>query len=347
MPAKAAKQQEKCGLCAKAVTKDDHGVLCEICNIWYHCKCHDISDNLYDAINQFNHDIHWFCKACRVGTEKMFGILSQLQSKIESLENDIIALKDETVHALSKVETRITTAIQELRSEMQNQLKSRIQSELLVHVDSEISKAHLLLEHEIKSLTQAEKPNNSSWSDIVNKAVDSKFEQMDTAVKQVQTSVAEQNDKLQREFNIVIYNAPEDRTDDKTDWYKREIDFCLHLFNDGLKIPSLATDIEKTYRLGKRTEANLSRPLLVKLRSKITKNQIMESVKSLKNAPEPLNKIIVSHDMTKNEREICKKLVVEAKKLEADDDSGEWIFRVRGVPSQLKIVKLRRNRLLH
>ena len=45
--------------------------------------------------------------------------------------------------------------------------------------------------------------------------------------------------------------------------------------------------------------------------------------------------------MTKLEREQCKKLVAEAK---AQETSGEFIFRVRGPPGAMKIVKLKKRK---
>jgi len=46
--------------------------------------------------------------------------------------------------------------------------------------------------------------------------------------------------------------------------------------------------------------------------------------------------------MTKLEREQCKKLVADAKQQEAQEPSGEFIFRVRGPPGNMKVVKLRK-----
>ena len=71
------------------------------------------------------------------------------------------------------------------------------------------------------------------------------------------------------------------------------------------------------------------------------KNLIMESLYKLKHAETKFKKIIIAHDMTKTERAQSKRLVAEAK-LQADNDfSGEYIYRVRGLPGQMKVVKFR------
>ena len=54
-----------------------------------------------------------------------------------------------------------------------------------------------------------------------------------------------------------------------------------------------------------------------------------------------LKKIVIVHDMTQTEREECRKLVVDAKAQEAKVKSGEYIYRVRGLPGRMKVVKIK------
>ena len=46
--------------------------------------------------------------------------------------------------------------------------------------------------------------------------------------------------------------------------------------------------------------------------------------------------------MTRTERDECKRLVEEAKARMAQDTSGEFLYRVRGSPGDLKIVKIKK-----
>jgi len=66
---------------------------------------------------------------------------------------------------------------------------------------------------------------------------------------------------------------------------------------------------------------------------------IMESLYKLKHAEQHFKKVVVTHDMTKAERDECKRMVTEAKDKEAQDPSGEYIYRVRGLPGKMKIIK--------
>ncbi len=39
------KDKDGCGKCSGLVTAKDKGVQCEICEVWFHCKCQGISDD--------------------------------------------------------------------------------------------------------------------------------------------------------------------------------------------------------------------------------------------------------------------------------------------------------------
>lgn len=69
------------------------------------------------------------------------------------------------------------------------------------------------------------------------------------------------------------------------------------------------------------------------------KNRIMEALYELKDADNAFKNISVCHDMTKLEREECKTLVAEAKQKQ-HEEQGEFIWRVRGLPGLMKVVKI-------
>jgi len=52
--------------------------------------------------------------------------------------------------------------------------------------------------------------------------------------------------------------------------------------------------------------------------------------------------IIIAHDMTKKQQEECRTLVQEAKDKEQQEGQGEWTYWVRGPPTDLHIIKLKK-----
>jgi len=117
------------------------------------------------------------------------------------------------------------------------------------------------------------------------------------------------------------------------------VTFFLDICNEGLGLDITREDLKKVYCIGQR--GSETRPLLIQLSSGMLKNHIMETTFKLCQS-EKYKQVVVLHDMTKLERHQCKQLVTEAKELEANGDSGEYIYRVRGAPGDMKIVKLRK-----
>jgi len=66
----------------------------------------------------------------------------------------------------------------------------------------------------------------------------------------------------------------------------------------------------------------------------------MENLYRLKHAEEKFKRVVIAHDMTKMERRECKRLVEEAKSLAAEDRSGEYLYRVRGPPGDMRVLKI-------
>jgi len=64
---------------------------------------------------------------------------------------------------------------------------------------------------------------------------------------------------------------------------------------------------------------------MVQFASYTSNNLITESLYKLKHAAQKFKNVIVAHDMTKLEREECRRLVEEAK-AEEEDDSGEYLY---------------------
>ena len=83
------------------------------------------------------------------------------------------------------------------------------------------------------------------------------------------------------------------------------------------------------------------RPILVQLSSKAAKNLIMENLYKMKSMEVKFRSVIIAHDMTKAEREDCKALVEVARR-RTENESGDWIHRVRGPPGHMVIVRMRK-----
>jgi hypothetical protein len=62
-------KQEKaeiCQNCQSKVKDDDDGIQCDICMVWFHSECEDVSQEMYKEMAA-NKQLHWYCKACNRG----------------------------------------------------------------------------------------------------------------------------------------------------------------------------------------------------------------------------------------------------------------------------------------
>jgi len=92
-------------------------------------------------------------------------------------------------------------------------------------------------------------------------------------------------------------------------------------------------------RLGKKEE-DKKRPLLVKLDSGVTKFRILRNSAKLKDADVRYQGIGLEHDYTPIQKEDRRKLLAKAREMTLEDQSGNYVYRIRGPPGNLKIKKI-------
>ena len=148
--------------------------------------------------------------------------------------------------------------------------------------------------------------------------------------------IEEEKDKERRRCNVLVYNL-EDTGINSEETHKADTAFIDKLTNVVCKLNM--SNIKTFYRLGKRE--NKVRPLLISFQMIADKNLFVENLKNLSKADDILKKVSVCHDLTPKDRDKCKELVKEAK-MKQQAEKGEYIFRVRRNPGEMKVVKIKR-----
>ena len=90
--------------------------------------------------------------------------------------------------------------------------------------------------------------------------------------------------------------------------------------------------------MGKLNEEK-DRPLLITLKEEEKKRQLFKNLNKIRDAGEPFSKVIITHDLTKKQKDELKQLVEQAKGKE-EDQSGEYMYCVRGPPWNWFIKKI-------
>lgn len=332
-----------CRGCKIEFSEPDSKLLeCERCSEHYCIKCLKLSGAEYDLLNARS-EFHWYCGICEPKVMHNVSVDKDVEQRCEEFMK------------------RITNSIKELEAKVTKQLQDKVSRKELLDLTTKID---LLETKLVKSVDLKVEEKTVSFRDImksqledevkknldktVKTEVDCKMGQVSNDIEGIQKSLTETKSQLdeerereKRRNNIVIYRIPESSETKKEDRYKEDADFCNELIHKTLLVDCTDNDVKKFIRLGEKQEGRI-RPLLIEFSNRLIKNLIMESLSKLKSADDKFKNIVVAHDLTQNEREACRELVAEAKRREQNDNSGEYIFRVRGPPTDLRIVRLKK-----
>lgn len=365
MEEKDGKIASLCPVCKVGVKKEDKAVSCEICNLWFHISCENVTAEQYKFLaKEENSRIHWFCSDCEEDSINNAKVLHHLKSRqdryeeeLEIMNRDLQVIKQDVQKQNESLKSKISkqdlTDLEELISQKMDTLETKVMNQVEERFNKDNSnskpaKDELLTIIECKmaefEVKHSEKNPEPKWSDIVAKEVDNKmttinedFVVIQKSITETKSRLTEDKDRESRTRNIIIYRVSE-ASGTNEEKQKLDKEFCKNLIEDVLEIDFDNQDLTKVIRLGKRVD-NKDRPLLIQCKEKSLKNAIMESLFKLKNAESKFKDISVTHDMTKQDRSECKLLVDEAKKKQSEE-KGEYIWRVRGNPGELKVVKI-------
>lgn len=344
----------KCPECSQVVRASEKAAMCEICERWFHIKCQAVSEEMYKAMKKHT-AMHWYCKACEYGVGRILKslvLVQQRQDKIEEKFGDlekVVGHLEKGVGQVEKEVAEVKAQIQGLGSNWEKKMKGMIEIECSKKFDEckrSLDEGLVKMKENLK----AEGTSDETWKDVVSKEVEDRLLIMNAELVTVQKNVEEtkdrieeEADKLNRKNNIIVYNVPESEATSQMERNKEDKEFCCKLMDEVLRVGFTEGDIVKTLRLGKYQEAGKPRPLMVKFSDGRVKNLVMEFASRLSQAKDKFAGVTISHDMTVKEREMCRKLVAEAKQKQEEDTSGEFLYRVRGLPGQMKIIKIKKN----
>ena len=97
-----------CGSCGKEVKSGDKAMFCEICELWHHTHCENVSDELYGLIQKQGDTpaLHWYCNKCNTGFSKVITTLGRLENlygklekKVDNIET-VVSQHDKAVHEI-------------------------------------------------------------------------------------------------------------------------------------------------------------------------------------------------------------------------------------------------------
>jgi len=227
---------------------------------------------------------------CNPGVEKLIKEVMRMNERLDIFEDCMRKVDDKTEKMREALSSQVDKALTEVNKSMTNRLK-----------DNEIRN---LIHDEMKKFEDKVIENKPLLSKMISKEVESRFTEINDDIDLVQKTVTEtkekimdNEDKLKRLNNIIMYNVEESKADIALDRNVDDMQFCGSVMEQVLRVGYEKGDIVKLVRLG-RYEYAKKRPLLIEFSNGHVENVVMENFTKLSSAKDRFEGITISHDMT-------------------------------------------------
>jgi len=328
-----------CTGCGIIITDDVKALQCDRCQAtesWKCADCLNIPADMYDhLVADPNCSLRWFCTKC---DKAAMDSDSNSCNKIDIL----VDLVEKLLEKLSTVDSQMK---EKCDTETVNQLEAKVKvlEDRLEQHDKEHTDKLSTLEQKIRNHLEEGVCRQTSDDQNVNVGAG---ELHQGVVEEVARRIERDNDIEKRKNNIVLYKVAEAEAEDVADRNASDLAFVTELLDSVFKMDPARHDISRIFRLGRKDYSRDSpRPLLVEFSEQKSKEQVMSSLKYLRDAGTPFKGISVAHDMSPWQREEIKRLVEQAKQehVSVSTESVEnfW-FRVVGKGAKMRVMKVKK-----
>jgi len=338
--AKAVKQSlMSCNGCGVVITDDVKALQCDRCQStepWKCADCLNIPADMYDhLLADPNCSLRWFCSKC---DKAAMDLDNSSSNRIDTL----VDLVEKLLEKLSSVDSQIK---EKCDIDTVNHLEARVKvlEDCMEQQGKEQVNKLATLEQTIMNHLAEETCRPAVVDQNVNVGAG---EMHQNVVDEVARRIERDNDIQTRKNNIVIYKVAEVDAEDPADRNASDWAFVTELLDNVFKINPLRHGITRILRLGRMDDTrNAPRPLLVVFSEQKFKEQVMSSLKYLKDADAPYKGISVAHDLSPWQREEIKRLVEQAKHEHVNASSEpveNYWFRVVGSGARMRVMKVKK-----
>ena len=147
--------------------------------------------------------------------------------------------------------------------------------------------------------------------------------------KQLRDRENEEKDRQNRKNNIILFGLPESKATENEQRKDEDIKRIVGLSKTICQVNITEEAISRAIWLGK-LKKEKDRPLLITLKEEEKKRQLFQNLNKIRDAGEQFSKVIITHDLTKKQKDELKQLVEQAKEKEKEDQPGEYMYCVGG-----------------
>lgn len=324
----------------------DENWVCKECNLqysdklkqkWLECagclgkfdsKCQKITANQYQTLDDRN-DILWLCKPCVLNlypdpATGLFQGISDKPQPLVSVMNDKICNLTEQLQTMKQTIDIMTTTINQ-------------------HIDNRIDNLNSSLTESIQVISnEVPKETSRTWADLLKKETSrTNTITIDNMKKAIEEVTEVDREKELRSRGIVIYRA-EEAIRPSNDTNNKEDDQLVRHLVDYLQCDT--EQLISVNRLGRFSSENIAqgrfRPLKIRFKTQEARDNVLNSLSKLRDAPAVLNKLSIRQDLNLTQRQELSDKIKEAR--EKSKDLSDSFFRVKGSPGDYRLVEIKK-----
>lgn len=304
----------RCENCKIIIDEDDEALQCELCEFWFHTECQNINKSTYNFLvknaksREKNNCVHWYCKCCDSGAEKILKAVTKLSKR-----------QDEAEKRLDKLENN-TDNIQERLEKQEEKIKDLSTSKLAEKDNSTRGNQEEEKSKVVKEVTRNIQERMSRQKNIII----FRMPEIDSNLK---TEITDYDERCVRDICKVTAGT-------------EYVDFeCRRLGSRKVNEERDQTSTETNQKF-------VPRPMMVNFREEKDKAKMMTNLYRLGNNDNIkwIKNISVKNDMTPQERERDKILRKEAKEKNEVNTEENFVYLVRGPPWQRVVTKVRKKK---
>ena len=95
--------ESNCGQCKLVVLPADKALCCEVCAVWWHITCVDVTSAKYKFLMD-NTDLHWFCLGCNNAAKRMYQEVILLKTELQSVKDELKRERTERIIQVDRLE---------------------------------------------------------------------------------------------------------------------------------------------------------------------------------------------------------------------------------------------------
>ena len=306
------KSQPNCKLCdvSHHDEKLQHYIIsCEVCSRWACLECAEISLDIFNLAQESKAKLQFVCPHCEDALPKVRELL-KIKQKQDELSADINIVKRDITN-----NTKAITDHKEDTNKMEERLR-KVETALQIN---QINNDFPILPTISATTLKLEQQQLATTS------------QLNQATKKHAADKIEDERKIAKANNLIVYGLPENETDE-VNQMTADYNLLKHLYRN--KVTISPTDFSQIMRLGIKA-ANVTRPVKLTFTSQATRKEVLTTNQGLlieddefemcncTNNPGKHKHVNITTDKTKQEREIEKNL---RKELQQRRDSGEDVI---------------------